>query len=526
MKNNIYSYILVVLAFIGLTACSDDFLDISNPEQSDSSNYWSTEDDALMALTSCYDALQAGDFFSADGSGWNFSILARETCSDNGDKTWGNWMLGSSVAECTSGTNDEAYSRYWKVNYELIKRCNLLIENVGRVPMDETKIAAFKAEAIVLRSYGYCNLVTFFRDVPYLTKPLTLSEAKAAKNDKATIVNSVIEDLKTNIPLLPSKADAGVGRMCQESAYALMGRFALYAGKYADAVDAYKKVYGKYTLFKSGDGSDYAANYAKLFTIENETCDEIVFGIHFQGPSLGEGQSLGVNWGYPPEFFEASMNLCDEFYCTDGKPISESPLFNNVDKSNPARYENRDPRLKGTLLVPGMPWKKDQYDYWSNASSKCHIRKWYNPDDPKSGYDYGQDYYVIRYAEVLLSYAEALIESNTDLATAVACINEVRSRVGMPSVEKVEGSGLGQDRLRDIVRHERRVELAFEDLRLADMFRWGKLSEMQAHMRQDKATYGCTVLSRPEPRPRDCVWPIPQSEIDTNDMLIQHDEWK
>ena len=138
------------------------------------------------------------------------------------------------------------------------------------------------------------------------------------------------------------------------------------------------------------------------------------------------------------------------------------------------------------------------------------------------------DYHIIRYAEGFLSYAEALIEKGTDTTTAIDCIDQVRQRVGMPKVGDVEGKNksLSQAELRAIVRHERRVELAFEDLRFADLYRWGEFANAQTRMQQDRAN-GYGVLNHQNPRgPQDTVWPIPQGEINTNSKLVQHDEWK
>ena len=97
----------------------------------------------------------------------------------------------------------------------------------------------------------------------------------------------------------------------------------------------------------------------------------------------------------------------------------------------------------------------------------------------------------------------------------------------MPSVETVEGAALSGEELRAVVRHERRVELAFEDLRFADLYRWGEFENAQKRMQNDKSFYGFGAVPRGDIRgPQDLVWPIPQSEIDTNSMLEQHSEWK
>ncbi|WP_295729325.1 RagB/SusD family nutrient uptake outer membrane protein [uncultured Muribaculum sp.] len=537
IKNLLGGAIVATMAFAS-TSCSDDFLDVNNPNQPSSGTFWASEADALMALTGCYDAMQSMNLYNDHLDNWNFGFLSRETSTDNGDHTWGNWMLGSSISECTSGTNDECFSMYWKANYELIKRCNEVTANIDRIPADASVKNLYRAEAMALRALGYCNLTSTFRDVPYFTEPLTMATAKVAKTEKSQIVDATIAELKANLPALPVKGQNGIGRMSREAGYAILGRIALFAARYDDAIDAYKQVYGKAQLFKDGDGSDNYANFRNLFTEANENADEVLLSVHYKGPALGEGQTFGIAWKAPMNAIEASMNLANEYYCTDGLPITESSLFpkeliQDGDKKytrtnqDLRMWENRDPRLKGTLFVPGMTWN-GSYKETCGASSTVHIFKWYTPENTQNEYDGSLDYYVIRYAEVLLSYAEALIEKGTDTQTAKDCIDEVRQRVGMPKIDDVEGKNkaLSQADLRKIVRHERRVELAFEDLRFADLYRWGEFGEAQKRMQQDRAN-GFGTLNHQNPRgAQDTVWPIPQGEIDTNDNLVQHDEWK
>lgn len=253
MKQNRIFNSIKVASFCGMmvltaTSCSDDFFDVKNPNEISSSIFWKTESDALMALTGCYDAMQNGDLNNDYIDGGKFGFLTRETCTDNGGHSWGNWMLGSSIAQGISTANDQCFSKYWNANYELIKRCNALLENVDEISMSDDKKAAFKGEAIALRALGYCNLVSVFRDVPYLEKPLTLAECQPARNTKEEIATKVLADLKKNIPNIPVKGKAGKGRLTQEAAYAIMGRLALFTKHYDEAIEAYNHVIGKLQL--------------------------------------------------------------------------------------------------------------------------------------------------------------------------------------------------------------------------------------------------------------------------------------
>lgn len=541
---NVFGILLISGALLASTSCSDSFLQTNSPNEVSEGTFWQTEADALMALSSCYDALQSQNLYNDNIDGWNYGFLTRETTTDNGDHSWGDWMLGSAISKGTSATTDQHFSMYWTANYELIKCCNLLIANVDRIPMEEEKIASFKAEAIALRALGYINLTSVFRDVPYLTVPLTLAEAEAPKTLKAEIVKEVLADLETNIPQILAKGEAPTGRMTREAAYAIMGRMALFNGEWDTAIKAYKEVVGKFELFKSGNGSDYQANYADLFKEINENCDEVLLSVHFKGPGLSEGSTFSVCWGAPMNAIEASMNLCDDYYCIDGKPIQTSPLFkgslekgaHTKDAPDFARYENRDPRMKATLMLPGETWDGSKiYDYSDNdhklpgTTSTCCIRKWYVPENKVNEYDGSLDFYIIRYAEVLLSMAEAMIEKGGYSQSEITpYINEVRARVGMPAVEDAEGTGLSQTDLRNIIRHERRIELAFEDLRMADLYRWGEWKASIERMQHDMSFYGFGAYERNYRGPQDEVWPIPQGEIDTNKQLKheQHAEWK
>lgn len=546
--NNIFSIVLSAAVLTTAASCSD-FLQKDNPNQLSQNTFWKTEADALMALTACYDALQTINMYNDNVDGGGFGVIRRESSTDNGWHTWGTWCAGAEISMGTYATSYGHINNYWKGNYEGIKRCNTLIQNIDLIPglADDAK-NVYVAEAVALRALLYCNLISTFRDVPYLTKPLTLSEATAPKTAKADIAKALLADLGTYVPMLPPKSSAPVGRMSQEAGYAIMGRIALYTEMWTEAIEAYNKVYGKVELFKSGDGTNYKANFADLFKTENETCDEILFSVHYVGPGQGEGSTFGIAWSAPLNAAEASFDLADDFYFTDGLPIGQTTLYpadkaGTYDVNNPdlARWQNRDPRFYATIMAPGMEWNGKTYDYSDDskklkAKSTCHIRKFFTPWDTANEYDGTMDYYVIRYAEVLLSLAEAMNEKGGYQPSEITkYINEVRARVGMPSVEDAEVAKmhitLDQSTLRDIIRHERRIELAFEDLRFADLYRWkdssGKTMWEVKNTGMKDTDFGISVYNRGFRGPQDTVWPIPQTEIDTGGgVLVQHDEWK
>ncbi len=546
--NKILGIAISAAVVAGASSCSD-FLQLDNPNQLSQTTFWQSEADALMALTACYDGLQTINMYNDNVDGGGFGVIRRECSTDNGWHTWGTWCAGAEISMGTFATSYGHINNYWKGNYEVIKRCNTLIENIVNIPgMSEEAKNGYIAEAVALRALMYCNLVSTFRDVPYLTKPLTLAEAKAPKTSKADIAASVIADMKTYVPMLPAKGTEQTGRMTREAGYAILGRMALFTENWQDAIDAYNQVIGKVDLFISGDGTDYKANFADLFTVDHETDDEILFSVHYVGPGQGEGSTFGIAWKAPLNAAEASLDLADDFYYTDGLPIGETAMYSGTkedyDTTDPdlARWQNKDPRFYATIMAPGMEWNGKVYDYSADdkklaAKSTCHLRKFFTPWDTDNEYDGSLDYYVIRYAEVLISLAEAMNEqggySPSDITRYV---NELRARVGMPSVEDAEvakmGKTLDQETLREIIRHERRIELAFEDLRFADLYRWKDMEtgKTEWEVSQERLTAWevgkVSLYQRNFRGPQDTVWPIPQTEIDTNDQLEQHDEWK
>lgn len=538
MTRHKYILIVIFLLTIGgiLSSCSDNFLQRDSLTESTTETFWKTESDAMMGLTACYDALQSNFLYNSDQ--WSLGPLYLECLSDNGGHfNWSGWMCGYELPLGIQTPSSWIFSSYWSACYEVIGRCNILISNIERVDADEAVINRYRAEAIVLRSLIYTNLTITFQDVPYITEPLTIDNAEVAKTDRATIVETVIRDLKDAVEMLPKTADRG--RITKGAAYAILGRIALYNEKWDDAIDAYREVLNLgYSLYP---------DYSMLFTQQGETSAEIILAARYEGPGLSEGTAFNAHWNCPIESINGTLDLADAYYCTDGKPTTDTNYGElttsgglDVSKPNPAHFENRDPRLYATLFVPGMKWNgvggldassSNPYRYIyggsSAALSTVYVYKYFDPLDTSDSWDNGQDFYIIRYPEVLLSLAEALIQKGSySEAEVCSLVNQVRSRVNMPNVEDVEGTGLLKERLLEIVKHERRVELAFEGLRLFDLYRWKELEKSINNIELERTRFGLSYETRKYNGEKDYVWPLPTSEVDANSKLIQHDLWK
>ncbi|MDO5523944.1 MAG: RagB/SusD family nutrient uptake outer membrane protein, partial [Bacteroidia bacterium] len=276
-------------------------------------------------------------------------------------------------------------------------------------------------------------------------------------------------------------------------------------------------------------------DYTTLFTEAAESSSEIIFGVRFEGPGLQEGSSFGGHWDTPLEAMNGTLDLAREFYCIDGLPTNLSPLYeessvNTVESPDPLRYQNRDPRLKATLFTPGMQWGNNTSNYGGAAASlsTLYVMKYFNPAlNWSTSWDAGQDFYVIRYAEVLLSLAEALVEKGGyNYSEVASLVNAVRERAKMPTVEAVEGNGLNQEQLRNLIRRERRVETAFEGLRLFDLYRWEELESAAERINQEAADNNFSYEYRNFRGQMEYVWPIPLAEVNANKQLEQHELWK
>ena len=202
-------------------------------------------------------------------------------------------------------------------------------------------------------------------------------------------------------------------------------------------------------------------------------------------------------------------------------PISESPLYDATNKKL-----NRDPRAIANFFFKNDIYNKDIPKIFSeNLETKYGQRKYIRLGDDTYGNspwtEGSQDFYLIRYADILLMRAEAFAETG-NLSEARELVNTIRARVNMPTVDEVEGVGLNQQQMIDLVRHERRVELALEGLRFMDLKRWGEMEEAINRASSDLiGPYSPQFLGG-----KTLSFPIPQSEIDVNPNLIQSEAWK
>ena len=351
-------------------------------------------------------------------------------------------------------------------------------------------------EVKCLRAYFFFNLAFYYKDVPMPLTSLTQAEANSiSQTPQAEVYAQVESDLKEAINVLPEKYDSeDYGRFTKGAALTLLSRLYLAQDRWEDAANVLSQVIssGVYEI-DTRNGKD---SYEKLFQIGGEYSPETIFCIMGVKDKFTNSryQYLYPECAYGGWHQFAPYNeLVKEYFCTDGKSIEESSVY---DENDP--YMNRDIRLYASIFLPplgsypGTKYNDITYDCYKGANTADAYNKFalFNGYCPKKGCDpsitnnLSSTYTytpIMRYAEVLLSYLEAVNESNPASVTQSVLdmtINKIRQRAQLPDLNKADFS---QDQLREAIRKERRVELAFEGLRYFDVLRWGIAEKVLNH---------------------------------------------
>ena len=486
----IYSSLLLTLLI--LSSCTKDVIEVSSTTQISAETFFQTESDAQLAITGVYSSL--GDFASqllyldavADNAYNNYPWEGYKAIALGTHDVWGPWAIGA----------------YWNMLFKGIGRANVVLANIDDIEMDATAKSTIKGEALFLRAYFYLNLADLYGGVPIITEAPSLEHGLLPRNTKAEVMSQIVLDLDAAATALPPTA--GPGRANSNAALALKTRTLLYNEQWAEAASAASQVMGKYSLYP---------DYRALFMIENENNQEVIFDAQFISPEQGHhydtyfGPSGAGGWSSIMPLPE----LVNDYHMTDGLPTSTSPLY---DAGNP--YDNRDPRLKQTIFVPGTIVNGIPFEDLTTFTGFAF--KKYTPLDedfvitpaPYSALS-GLNVILLRYADILLMYAEAKNEDSGPDQSVLDAINEVRSRasVMMPDI----ASGLSQAEMREVIRHERRVEFPAEGTRYSDIRRW-KTAESLMNGLVDPG--GTRVFNAG----RDYLWPIPGGEFDLPDTAL------
>lgn len=510
---------LFIGSFLFISSC-DKKIDLANPNLQTSSSFWETKEQAYGACTSIYNAL------IVDGSYMrSFPGLTDSRGDDfTGDSPWLDLVL---TGQFIIPTNSAPVFWIWREFYLVINRANLVIENVAKY--DDAVLSAEEKKRIIgqayfLRGLAYYNLATTFKAVPVITKPIANSADYSTPTATEEVLwNQIFADLaaaEANLPINYDNVtglDKGQkGRATKGAAAGLLGKAYMFRKDYAKAGTQFEKFFnggplaGVYGLM-----TDYRDNFRDF----NENNKESLFEIQFTA-----GTGADMNWCCNPVGSWKQVQTVSITYGQEGKGFSDylpTRWIYNEYKLEKTTAGKSDPRLLATI-ASYEPADNSISSYggpWTNSQTAIYPRKYTNdgvgngkPDEFSPFGESGINYRVMRYADVLLLYAEVLNETNRT-SQAYAYIQQVRSRAQLPDLATTK-PGMTQAQMRDQIAHERALEFAIEGQRIVDLIRWGwfydatKLAELKTHD-ADFNTYtaGNEYL------------PIPQGELDINKNL-------
>lgn len=553
-----------------LSSCYD--LDRYPDNQLSAGTFFKTEEHAKMAMMGVYSQMQNDNVYGI-AFGWD-ALGGISFGYDN--------PSFQTIQRGTVATNNSYSSNKWSALYEGIARANNVIQNVDGCDMTQEMKDQYKAEARFMRGLYYSNLLEFFGGVPIYDESVIVAEEfnnmLEPRSTAEEVRNFVIADFDAALSLPKSWDAANYGRATWSAAMSLKGKALLYAGRYQEASDCFAQV------INSGLHQLYP-DYAGLFLPGGDESSEMIFAIQNMGGVgtdigmpmcfyLGTRASFGSCWNN----VMPATSFVDSFEWADGRPFNWDEVFPGFSTDNNvkaevfystlnsgknavaaytphkdellAMYAQRAPRMMASIILPYTHyegWAKNasaDHEYVIakgmgipanyglinvNGNHEAYLWRKFVPEADMNGAinnraDTPINFPIVRLADVLLMQAECLNELGKS-DEAVALINQVRARAGMP------GLNSGPDHLRASskdevfarIRHERAVELCCEGHSFADMKRWHLLETLNG--KEERYITGAKSLYTRKVIDRDYLWPIPVGEIDKNPLLEQNPGW-
>ena len=483
-----YNLIAIALLGFSFSSCSD-FLE-QNPQTDLSENdFYKTADDILSAVNGAYSSLQEGDIYG------NWYVFGEIPSDNTRNQLSGSVTTQNEFDQFYIDTQNSMIANFWKAAYKVINRTNTILGRIDGIEINTELANRYKLECKFIRALMYFNLVRVYGDVPLVLKEISISESyDILREPKENVYNQIIADLKEAQDLPVSYSTAEDGRATQGAAKALLANVYMTLHKYAEAETILAEIInsGRYSLLENTPGSLNIDGYKNVFSPVNHNSKEGIFEIQFLKGGYGEGSNYANN--FAPENSGTNVVAVGG---TGGNNIPEMDIYN--------AYEEGDLRRDFSMSL-GY-YDKHKNNEWVESRYVCKFM-----DVPYQNNDASNNYPVIRYADVILMYAEAL---NQNGKTAEACkyLNMTRRRgFGYQTTETspVDLQTTDKAQFALMVEQERRVELAFENHRWFDLIRTGRAVEV---MRSKGFSLNETNL----------ICPIPQKQIDVNPKLTQND---
>lgn len=531
--------LLLILITIGISSCDKKFLTKDNPTSTTDDQWWTTQAQLSAALTYIYSQLPSGSFQYRDESRISFSTITDDavwTANYHAD------LNTIALGNASSNMPAETYSSIgpmWTDFFKCIRMANRFLEHSGEAFMLDTALKTrYWWEARAARAFYHLDLFLYYGPPPIVTTAVTPEGSDLKRSTEDEFINWVTAELDTCAQHLPQEYPGDEPyRFTQGACLTLKTVAYLNAHQYEKAAAAAKQVIdlNYYELYTYPQNP--ALNYQNLFFHVGEFNKERILSFQSVG-ATGNGRLS------PPPYGSSNVNPTDaivnDYETKQGKTIWElGPDSVDIYKRYPNYNNNRDPRLQFSVVYPGMTFLGIKIDPFNMATSNTHrlnavnssrtgywVAKAADPAD--KGVNTTLDFMIYRYADVLLMYVEALVESGQwNNGDVVKYLNLIRERAGMPDVDVSVYNN--EDKMRELYRRERRIELAFEGHRLFDIRRW-KIAEQVMNVTVKGATNPATgetvtVETRHFDPQRDYLWPIPLREIQGNPKMVQNPEY-
>lgn len=493
MKHKII-ILIVLIAF--LSACTEDFLELANPNLVTSASFWKTESDLESGVAAIYANI---------GGSWNGTYWDQAGVQTRSGRTE-NFFMRTDVADryriCRflNSPSNGVTSTLYQTAYKSIFYSNQVI-HYGELmeDIDATTKKQLVAEAKFLRGLFYSYLVSDFGSVPLITKIAESSEDfYASKSTAEEIWKQVFSDwnaAKADLPI--SYSNDKIGRATKGAAIAFLGRAYLYRGEWDKVITELAELVNNESTY----GYGLMDNYAELFDGNHDNNMESVFAVQYGLPELGLHTVIGQENG-PRNIgwweLQPTKTLLDVL-------LLEKTSDNDF-----------DPRATASLAwnYPGcLFYQKNFLDAWlpTDIWIKKYQRYWL---ENEGNWRSSLDEYAMRYADVLLMYAEALTMANK-VSAAVPFVTRIRNRAKLVD-KSSEMSGWSKDQMMQEIMHQRNVEFNREGLHWYDLRRWGTTEVViKAGKALGWENYSSKFL----------YYPIPEAELDNNPNMTQNDPW-
>ncbi len=467
-----------ISALLLLAGSCDNFLDIQPKDRVTEDSFYKTASDAIQTVTSCYDPLKMHSI----NTKFFYLFTAFSDHSVNEAAAINTFSFNTSNSDVS-----DIYTYLFKGNF----RCNLALDKIPPIDMDEDEKQVLLAQVYFLRALYNFYLTTIYNEPPLVLHLIDDLDVQLTNSTRQAFKNSIVSDLKIAIDGLPEKwDDANVGRATRGAALAYMGKTYLYFQQYDSAAFYFRQVLdletsGVYGLLmpKGKDSLDYCYAYQANFSaLDLTTPTGNVYDSENNLESIFEIQFNYGGWQIWDGGWQADGSLTALYFGPDGyKNLAPTKVYRDrfeTTTNHPAGlscdprryvmfYEPGDTIYYIDSSIPPVPWSNGA-NMNSAISEGFGWAKYFNP--AHIGNNGPTNLKLMRYADVLLMMAEADFMRNGEVSTplGVECINKVRRRAGLEEITEVT---------RAAIMHEREVELGFEWLRFFDLVRWSQLDD-------------------------------------------------